>query len=143
MLALTNRPPDSLYPRGFFTNDYVFNGDKDLDVHNGRFCVTPDYPGGVYAYFASVNDITDSSGPFNNYFRPQFPFLIGNTFKSVPNQFNFDLNSNQTTYDIEADGWFRNTNPYNLSSPRSTYDYIFNSDSVIDQKIQVKSCKYR
>ena len=24
---------------------------KDLDEHNGRFCVTPDYPNGVYGYY--------------------------------------------------------------------------------------------
>ena len=27
-----------------------------LDIHNGRFCITPEYPEGTYAYFATVDE---------------------------------------------------------------------------------------
>ena len=27
----------------------------DLDIHNGRFCITPDYPAGTYAYFVTLD----------------------------------------------------------------------------------------
>ena len=47
-LQLTHRPPISLYPEGFFIEDFKFTNSGDLDVHNGRFCITPDYPEGVY-----------------------------------------------------------------------------------------------
>ena len=42
------RPPQQ---QGYFTNDYLYDGSGDLDEHNGRFCVTPQFPDGTYAYF--------------------------------------------------------------------------------------------
>ena len=76
-----NRPN---FVNGFFVEDYKFTESGDLDKHNGRFCVTPDYPKGVYAYFMTINNIPDSIGPFENNFRPVFPYVIGPTFKSNP-----------------------------------------------------------
>ena len=46
------------YFAGYFREDYEFitNADPDvLDEHNGRFCITPEYPNGTYAYFATVD----------------------------------------------------------------------------------------
>ena len=34
-----------------FVEDFKFNNSGDLDVHNGRYCRTPEYPNGTYAYF--------------------------------------------------------------------------------------------
>ena len=45
-----------------------------MDEHNGRFCVTPDYPDGTYAYFVTV----DSSD------HPVYPYIVGNTYYSTP-----------------------------------------------------------
>ena len=43
-----------VYSEGFFVEDYTYSDDKgDLDEHNGRFCKTPEYPNGVYAYFCT------------------------------------------------------------------------------------------
>ena len=42
------------YPLGYFREDYEFVAHAEpfyLDEHNGRFCVTPEYPNGTYAYF--------------------------------------------------------------------------------------------
>jgi hypothetical protein len=133
----TNRPPVTIYPAGFFVEDFTFTGNGSLDEHNGRFCVTPDYPNGVYAYFATINSIVDSSGPFKNYRRPVFPYLIGDTYKSVPNDFNFKLQSNQNDYDIEKSGLLRNTANYHTNDVKSGYDYIFNSTKVQDQSIDI------
>ena len=39
-----NRPPTSIFPEGFFVEDYTHNevsDDSVLDENNGRFCVTP------------------------------------------------------------------------------------------------------
>ena len=74
---------------GFFVDDYEFVGDGDLDEYNGRFCVTPDYPNGVYAYFCTISDNIESTGPFNNYRLPQFPYVIGDKYRSLPVDFNF------------------------------------------------------
>ena len=43
---------------GYFREDYEYipHTDEDyLDEHNGRFCKTPEYPDGTYAYFCSTN----------------------------------------------------------------------------------------
>ena len=45
---------------GYFVNDYVFDNSGDLDEFGGRYCVTPQFPDGTYAYFYSVD--VDSSG---------------------------------------------------------------------------------
>ena len=138
-LQLTHRPPLSKYPEGFFIEDFKFTNVGDLDVHNGRFCVTPDYPEGVYAYFTSLETFVDSSGPFRNYKKPQFPYVIGDTFHSKRIEFNYSTESNQTDYDIEADNWFRNTSEYNTNNSFSGYEYIFNSDRIKKQTIDVTS----
>ena len=65
-----NRPSLSSFPAGFFIEDYTFVKVTDetfLDENNGRFCITPEYPNGTYAYFATVNDSTsDTSGSFSD-----------------------------------------------------------------------------
>ena len=61
-----NRP---VLDPGAFVEDFVFTGEGDLDVHNGRYCITPDYPNGVYAYFLTTIDpgAVQSNGTFFNY----------------------------------------------------------------------------
>ena len=65
------------YPLGYFREDYEFvahAGQEDyLDVHNGRFCVTPEYPNGMYCYFATVDANWNSA----------YPYLIGPTYYGV------------------------------------------------------------
>ena len=134
-----NRPSYDAFPNGFFVDDFIFSGDGDLDESNGRFCVTPDYPNGVYAYFCTVSDTIDNSGPFKKYRRPVFPYVIGNKFRSTPNRYNFVGTSNQTDYDITQDGLFRNTSYYFTNGGNSGYDYIFNSDLIINQTLDVTS----
>jgi len=132
-----NRPPESQFPSGFFTNDYEFIENGDLDIHNGRFCITPEYPNGVYAYFTTIDDIIDSD--FQNYFKPVFPFVIGNTYKSKPNVFNYQTTSIQSKYNIENNSWFRNTLPYNLVNVKGGYDYLLNSTNFQKQQIIVNA----
>ena len=50
---------------GWYYEDFEFvDGLGDLDVHNGRFCVTPEYPNGTYAYFATVDENWNSKFPY-------------------------------------------------------------------------------
>lgn len=62
------------YPLGRYREDYEFvahPGMEDyLDVHNGRFCVTPEYPNGTYAYFCTVDANHNSA----------YPYVVGPTF---------------------------------------------------------------
>jgi hypothetical protein len=56
------------YPLGYFREDYEFvahAGQEDyLDAHNGRFCITPEYPNGIYCYFATVDENWNSAYPY-------------------------------------------------------------------------------
>ena len=55
-------------------SNYVQGVDFDLDQYNGRFCVTPEFPGGTYAYFVNIS----SNG------MPLFPYNIGRAFYGSP-----------------------------------------------------------
>lgn len=49
-----SRPSTSTYPLGTFTQDWVYvAGSGDLDECNGRYGVTPEFPEGIYHYYAT------------------------------------------------------------------------------------------
>lgn len=59
------------YPLGYFIEDFYYDPDKTnktLDKHNGRYCVTPEYPFGTYAYFST------------GLLTPEYPYFIGDSF---------------------------------------------------------------
>jgi hypothetical protein len=125
----SSRPSVSIYPKGFFIEDYNFVGNKDsdkLDEHNGRFGITPEYPNGVYAYFSTINSVSK---------KPIFPYIIGHSYKAKPIDFNFNSYSNQDYIDINQTNWKRNITPYNISS----YDYLLNPNKIKEQNSIVKS----
>ena len=68
----TNGPNvNAQYPIGCFIEDWHYvAGSGDLDEHNGRFCITPEYPSGTYAYFTTVDTALN----------PVYPYFIGPTF---------------------------------------------------------------
>jgi hypothetical protein len=68
----TNGPAvNATYPIGYYVEDFYYSaGWGDLDEHNGRFCVTPEYPGGIYAYFVTLDANLDA----------QYPYTLGPTY---------------------------------------------------------------
>lgn len=67
-LNLQGPPINATYPLGYFVEDFEYvEGLGDLDAFNGRFAVTPEYPNGVYAYYATI----DSGG------NSAYPYLLG------------------------------------------------------------------
>ena len=63
----------STFPLGYFREDYEYIaqvGQDYLDEHNGRFCITPEYPNGIYCYFATVDANWNSA----------YPYVVGPTF---------------------------------------------------------------
>lgn len=72
----------SSYPLGRYMEDNDYLGDHgftqgvnfDLDEYNGRWCVTPEFPNGTYAYFVSIS----SNGT------PLFPYNIGRGYYGSP-----------------------------------------------------------
>jgi len=133
------RPSTSLYPTGTFVDDYEYVGGGDLDEYNGRFCITPEYPNGIYAYFTTINSTVESVGAFKNYKLPYFPYFIGNSYKSKPIEFNFLKTSNQSEININQMGWIRNTTPYNITKSTSGYQFLYDPNKVRKQISQVKS----
>jgi len=134
------RPSSAIYPLGFFVEDYEFTNTGDLDEFNGRFCKTPDYPNGVYAYFCTIDSSSvETSGSFQNYKKPIFPYVIGNYFKSKPIEFNFLGSSNQDQIDFKNLKLLRNTTPYNLTKSRSGYDFLLNPNNVKKQISEIKN----
>ena len=123
----SNRPPTSIFPEGFFVEDYEYVSSSDesvLDKNNGRFCITPEFPKGTYAYFATLSLTPESQGTFKNYKSPQFPYLIGDALYSKPSQFNYLKSSNHDDFDVQENGWIRNTRYYNLDKDESSYSFI-------------------
>lgn len=75
------------YPLGRYMEDYDWLGDLgivaatntyDLDEYNGRWCVTPEFPGGTYAYFVCIT----------NNGTPVFPYNIGRGYYGTPTAVN-------------------------------------------------------
>ncbi len=72
----------SSYPLGRYMEDNDYLGDLgytqgvdfDLDEYNCRYCVTPEFPGGAYAYFVSIS----SNGT------PVYPYNIGAGYYGNP-----------------------------------------------------------
>lgn len=59
---------------GTFIQDYEFVENLgSLDQYNGRFCITPDYPQGTYAYFVTYEDQSLET--------PAYPYIFGNQTK--------------------------------------------------------------
>lgn len=82
----SNAPDTNTYSLGRFTNDYEFiERLGTLDANNGRFCTTPEFPNGVYAYFLTTDDNES----------PTFPYSIGEAFYNVPVEENWKTKSKQ------------------------------------------------
>lgn len=112
---------------GFFVEDYRYTNSGDLDANNGRFGKTPEFPNGVYAYFATIEDQTLKS---------KFPYFIGNTYRSNVIKENFTLNQ---TYDFNGSNLLRNTFPYKISEIYANNDFIIESNEILNQKTIIES----
>jgi hypothetical protein len=63
------------FPLGYYVEDFEYvAGLGDLDQYNGRFAVTPDYPGGIYAYYATVDESGNSA----------YPYAVGPSYNGAP-----------------------------------------------------------
>lgn len=76
------------YPLGSFLEDYEYvAGSGDLDEHNGRFCITPEYPAGIYAYFVTI-DANEN---------PVYPYVLGPAYYGTVQPGNTGPNSGHNT----------------------------------------------
>jgi len=121
-----DRPTVNEYNERFFVEDNVFDGSGDLDIHNGRFCKTPEFPNGVYAYFATV----DQNGV------PIYPYFIGETYRLPYIEENTILDQ---SFDFNNSNLSRNTFPYKVNEQYADNDFIIESNEIIKQKSVVES----
>lgn len=128
--SVFNRPPT--FEPGFFKEDYLYTNSGDLDSHNGRFCKTPEFPNGVYAYFVGVTTSVQDSTKF----APAYPYFVGNKFKSQVIGDNLVLDQ---TFDFNGNNLIRNTFPYKVSDPHADYDFINESYETFQQRCNVES----
>jgi len=138
-LDLSSRPPEKIndkfiFPIGYFIEDYEYIGNGDLDEFNGRYCITPEYPNGTYAYFSTLAPNDDSV--------PEFPYFIGNYYKSKTIGHNFQPKVSQKTFDYFSTNLLRNTYFYSINSENSSYNFVSNPNKEINQNSKIISVEY-
>ncbi len=124
-----DRPPSKIdgtpFTQGFFIEDYKFDNSGDLDVHNGRYGKTPEFPNGVYAYFAGITTVSREA---------KFPYYIGDTYRSqvIPQTVDqsFDFNKSELV---------RNTLPYKSEDLNAGNDFISEPYEIVQQRTIVDS----
>ncbi len=126
---VNNRP--SGFKGGFFVNDFIFDGSGDLDIHNGRFGKTPEFPNGIYAYFASVG-ISSATGKLEG----TYPYFIGKSFRSPLINDNLILNHD---FDFNNSNLLRNTLPYLIDEEFGDNDFIIESNETVRQISKIES----
>ena len=84
----TDGPPLAQFAGGLFVEDYEYVfGLGGLDQYNGRFCKTPEYPDGTYAYFVTI-DASENGVP-------RFPYIMGPAWNSIVDTWNLNRDAIQ------------------------------------------------
>ena len=125
---ISNRP--SGFSAGFFIDDYKFTNSGDLDEYNGRYCVTPEFPNGVYAYFAT--SVVDSQSNVVG----SFPYFIGDRYRS---KFISDNKTLDQSFNFNDSKLIRNTFPYKINDLYADNDFLIESNEIINQVTVVES----
>ncbi len=109
----TNGPAvGTMYPAGCFIEDYSYSaGSGDLDERNGRFCITPEYPLGTYAYFVTIDENRN----------PVFPYTFYGTYYGVVQAGNTGMNSGHVTI-TEPTTIYSGTTGINETNPQIKFD---------------------
>ena len=100
------------YPLGIFVEDFEFVGSGLVDRYNGRFCHTPDYPNGTYAYFVTIDSDSD----------PVYPYVIGPEYYGYASTFGISSNVNGLGFAAAGTDLLS-------SGSASDYDGIYGFDS--------------
>jgi len=130
IIDVENRPSTSLFPYGYFIEDYQYTESGDLDQYNGRFGKTKDFPDGVYAYFATTENNVDGQ------LVGKFPYFIGNEYRSPHLLENINLDQ---SFNFNNSKLLRNTLPYNVNEEYADNDFIVESNEIVQQKTLIES----
>ena len=121
--SVVDRP--SGFASGFFIEDYKYDASGDLDQYNGRYGKTPEFPEGVYAYFATISPTNYAS---------VFPYFVGNSYKSLPVDQTLDQG-----FDFNNSNLIRNTFPYKAADNYSDNDFIVEPYEIVPQRLTIDS----
>jgi len=128
---------NATYPLGRYREDYQYNPTSVatpdyLDEHNGRFCVTPEYPDGTYCYFATVDENWNSA----------YPYVVGPAFYGVKNVTRVNaVNEPTTPYNGTSSTQEDNLmEPVNIQIfPNPTADLIIlQAKTMLEQSLQLE-----
>ncbi len=125
--SYNNRPSITLFPEGFFADDYKFNNSGDLDQYNGRFEKNSDFPDGVYAYHALINSVGDSS----------YPYFIGDQFRS--NLIKDNVSDLNQSFNFNDSDLRRNTFPYKVFDQFADNYFLIETNEITRQKSVIES----
>ena len=121
---------------GHYIEDYAYKGDLgmdvgvdfDLDIHNGRFCVTPEFPEGTYAYFVSIEE--DGT--------PAYPYNIGRQYYGQPTGENVSTIQEEVTKFFEG-GPEIVEYPKSLSVDKESGDVVLIWDGLEGGEYQIET----
>jgi len=126
---------DYEYDSTITNNDISNNG--YLDYHNGRYCITPEYPNGTYAYFMTIDSSKNSV----------FPYVIGLTTKNTLKRPNIDVakyTTNVTNSPIEGATVFYVDSQGNMlpNSPTAITDKYGDFSMIFDENLSDTDIEY-
>ncbi|GHC53552.1 YHYH protein [Ulvibacter litoralis] len=124
---------NATYFEGYFREDYQFVSHTEefyLDAHNGRFAITPEYPEGTYAYYATVDENHNSA----------YPYAVGPTFfGNVVAENVTSINEPTTNYDSSLSVVGFNDDNYNLVVyPNPAQDFIAIQSNLLDRNLKLE-----
>ena len=116
---------------GYFREDYEYVAHPTdasyLDSNNGRFCITPEYPNGIYCYFATVDANHNSA----------YPYVVGPTFYgNVVASTVTTLPSGTTTY-LANDTFDFNDSKITIA-PNPAQDFIAIQLQMVENDLKVE-----
>ena len=120
---LDPEPSSALRPPGFgggiFTQDFLYQRttgtptNKTLDEYNGRFCQTPEFPKGTYAYFSTLDASKELAYPY-----------ITKSHYNQTESFNYDQNIDQRDSVLNDGSYKRNVTHLGLNTPGREYTFL-------------------
>lgn len=130
----TNGPAvNATYYNGYFREDYEYvshpNDPSYLDEHNGRFCITPEYPNGIYCYFATIDANHNSA----------YPYIVGPTFYGVKSGIKVtSITEATTTYTAPLSLNENTASNFNLIiAPNPAQDFIAIQTEITNENFEV------
>jgi hypothetical protein len=114
---------NATYPAGCFIEDYIYTANSgDLDQRNGRYCVTPEYPNGTYAYFVTIDAALQPIFPYTFYGSYYGVVQSGNT---GPGGGHITISEATTVYTPTAVNELSNPSIKFELMPNPTQDYVY------------------